>query len=87
MRWRQGRWSSADVVAIIVVPLVLFLGIAVPVYVGIRADQAALVVTCRTAHASRTQLLALKAISSELGLPGNFEIPEVPTECLDVGDA
>lgn len=70
-----------DVVAAVVVPLILVVGIAIPVFDAARTNEGTLIVVCENLKSTNKTLTALKAVSNELGIPGEFTIPEVPEEC------
>jgi hypothetical protein len=55
--------------------------IIVQALVSNAGDETQLEIGCAIIRAQNTQLAAIKQIRTELGLPGELVIPEVPAEC------
>lgn len=75
------RWAVLALLVIIV-----FFVIAAPALVVLSnqriANDTQLAVTCTSARANIEQLSALEEIADKLGIPHDFNVPEVPPECV-----
>lgn len=67
---------------IVVVVLILSATpVLVSTYLDQRIDEAQFQIACTSAQANLSQLRALQAVARELGIPGDFPVPEIPPEC------
>jgi len=75
--------SRRDVTQAIVLFLVVVVFIVGTALLDARERDRNLEVVCTSALANIDQLTALREISDQLGVPVEFQVPEVPAECLD----
>jgi uncharacterized protein (UPF0333 family) len=69
------------VAILVLLMVVVFAGIAAPAVVINFNQQAATRVSCVSAKANIQQLAALDEISHRLGIPHDFTVPALPSEC------
>lgn len=72
---RKDIWQAVVLFIVVTVGLV---GFAV---VQARVDEVSRSITCVSAQANVEQLAALNEIADRLGIPHDFTVPEVPSEC------
>lgn len=72
-------------VVMVLLMIIVFAAVAAPVYVvrynQHQANQTQLAVNCISAKSDIDQLTALEEIAERLGIPHEFNVPEVPPEC------
>lgn len=73
------EWAVA-----LIVPLMLMAAWWSVSEVNAQNDRSRLAVVCQIERQNISQLMALKQISQELGLPGAFVVPERSAECVDM---
>lgn len=74
------RW-----VTMVLLIVIVFFAIAAPALVVAtnqrQANRTQLAVVCTSARANIDQLTALQEVADRLGIPHDFNVPEVPPEC------
>lgn len=75
-------WSRIrDVLIALILPVIIIVALIAPAIVTRDAQRHQEELTCVIIESNVTELAALKSIARELGLPAQFEIPEVPESC------
>lgn len=77
MRWRHAR----DFVGLLLIPVLVAAALIAPAWVNMEADHHTKQLACQNAYLNRVELLALKQIGKEIGIPASFAIPPMPAQC------